>query len=234
MLRTPAKTTRPYRYAAPSKYKRPRTTRKRKNYLGGIPTRINVGRQAFPKQLQNTLRCNETIQYTLTTGLATYIFSCNGLFDPNVTGAGHQPLYFDQLSAIYDHYTVIRSRIKVTFGTAATLIVPQLYSLYIDDDTSVVANAVIGSERPGAVSKFLNPLTDSPATLYLSWDGKSTFGSDMMSDKDMQGTSSTNPSEQSYFVIQQYDSAGITVTPLMFVELEYDVIWDEFVTVATS
>ena len=231
MLRAPPKLT---RYVAPSKYKRPKLARKRKNYLGGIPTRINVGKQAFPKQLQNTLRFAETIQLTLTTGLATYLYSCNGLFDPNVTGAGHQPLYFDQLAAIYDHYTVLRSRIKVTFGTTATLVVPQLYSIYVDDDTTVVANAVIGSERPGAVCKFVNPLTDTPPTLYLNWDGKATFGSDMMSDKDMQGTASSNPTEQSFYVIQQYDSGGITTTPLMFVEMEFDVVWDEFVTVAAS
>ena len=36
------------------------------------------------------------------------------MFHPDKSSVGHQPMYFDQLQAIYDHFTVINSRIKVT------------------------------------------------------------------------------------------------------------------------
>ena len=35
--------------------------------------------------------------------------------DPNHTGVGHQPLYFDQLMTIYNHYIVIGAKITVKF-----------------------------------------------------------------------------------------------------------------------
>lgn len=39
----------------------------------------------------------------------------NSLYDPDHSGVGHQPRGFDELAAIYDHYTVIGSKIKVSF-----------------------------------------------------------------------------------------------------------------------
>lgn len=41
------------------------------------------------------------------------VFRANSLFDPNFTGAGHQPSNFDRLSAIYDRYTVLGAKIQV-------------------------------------------------------------------------------------------------------------------------
>lgn len=42
-----------------------------------------------------------------------YVFRGNSLFDPNLTGTGHQPLYFDQYSAIYSKYRVLGSSVKL-------------------------------------------------------------------------------------------------------------------------
>lgn len=50
-----------------------------------------------------------------TSGLVTgYLaYRGNSLFDPEVALGGHQPLYFDQYSAIYAHYRVMASKIKI-------------------------------------------------------------------------------------------------------------------------
>ena len=42
---------------------------------------------------------------TTSTG-SEYAFRLNSLFDPNLTGVGHQPRYFDQLTNIYQLYRV--------------------------------------------------------------------------------------------------------------------------------
>ncbi len=47
--------------------------------------------------------------------MAAHIFSANGLFDPDITGVGHQPYSFDQWMAVYDHYHVVGAKISVTF-----------------------------------------------------------------------------------------------------------------------
>jgi len=76
---------------------------------------INTG-AGFPQKMVMTHKYCDKVQLTSTLGVITnYLFSTNGLYDPNITGTGHQPAYFDQMTPIYNNYTVIMSRIKVTF-----------------------------------------------------------------------------------------------------------------------
>lgn len=42
---------------------------------------------------------------------ASYLFSGNSCFDPDTSGVGHQPLYFDQFSQLYSRYRVHKSEI---------------------------------------------------------------------------------------------------------------------------
>ena len=58
-------------------------------------------------------------------GLATAIraISLNGCFDPEVTGAGHQPMGFDQWSTFYTKYQVLSCNFKIyaiNLGIAST------------------------------------------------------------------------------------------------------------------
>lgn len=46
---------------------------------------------------------------------ADYVFSANGIYDPNISGTGHQPRYFDQLFTCYDHAIVIASKIEAYY-----------------------------------------------------------------------------------------------------------------------
>lgn len=44
---------------------------------------------------------------------ATYNFAANGMYDPDITGVGHQPRGFDQVMALYDHYIVEEACMEV-------------------------------------------------------------------------------------------------------------------------
>lgn len=62
------------------------------------------------------LRYSETIDLDPGAGLFnTWAFSANNPVDLNVTGAGHQPLYWDEMAALYQHYIVLGSKITVRF-----------------------------------------------------------------------------------------------------------------------
>lgn len=39
--------------------------------------------------------------------LGYHLLRANGLYDPDTTGVGHQPLYRDQMAALYTNYMVI-------------------------------------------------------------------------------------------------------------------------------
>jgi len=71
------------------------------------------------------LRYDATLSYgvdvTLTTAGSssagvTYVFRLNSLYDPDLTGTGHQPYQYDQLTAIYSRYLVKSAFVDLTFS----------------------------------------------------------------------------------------------------------------------
>ncbi len=59
-----------------------------------------------------------TAQFTITTTAGSVFrqnFRANGLFDPDLTGVGHQPLYFDQYGLFFRRYVVYGVKIDLTF-----------------------------------------------------------------------------------------------------------------------
>jgi len=187
--------------------------------------------------LCNQLVYAEQVGLTLTTGgPAFYVFSCNGLFDPNVTGTGSQPLYFDQLMAIYDHYTVVSSTIEARLIGAPATANQLTFGVYIDDDTSIVSTSIASlMQRPGAHWTQANTTANTLPPVRSAWSAIKTFGNPMpWTDSELQGTVSANPAEQSYFVVGASDYTLQTATYGLTVLLTFDVVWDELKTIALS
>ncbi len=46
---------------------------------------------------------------------ANYLFRCNSIYDPDQSGAGHQPLTHDQWALFYQFYTVVGAKITCRF-----------------------------------------------------------------------------------------------------------------------
>lgn len=107
--------------------RRPRRYRKR---VSSRPTRTlasrpgrGIPRVPFPPSLFTTFSYTET--FSLVQAVAAipqvYQFRLNSLYDPNLTGGGTQPRYFDTLcgannsSAPYNNYRVHAAKIKATF-----------------------------------------------------------------------------------------------------------------------
>jgi len=76
----------------------------------------------FPDQLRCTLRYSDAgSQFTASIAPAAQVFRANSLFDPDLTGSGSQPEYFDQIAAVYGQYCVMGCRFKAeVFNTGTT------------------------------------------------------------------------------------------------------------------
>jgi len=74
----------------------------------------NTRGQPLSQRLRTTLCYTEKVTFS---GLPStdYQFRLNSLFDPNLTGTGHQPKGFDQLAAFYNRYRVYACDYHLTF-----------------------------------------------------------------------------------------------------------------------
>lgn len=191
----------------------------------------------FPRRLKITHKYADNFTLTNTAGAGVfYLFSCNGLYDPNISGTGHQPSYFDNLAAIYNHYTVIASRIKISVTTATTQSCPVNVGCFLNDDTSVAGSFLAALEQPSSKGQLLQVNGGAaPLILTNSWSAKATFGGSILGNDNLQGSSGTNPSEQTYYTIVTgpADSSTATVTYFL-VEIEYIAIWDELKDFASN
>ena len=101
-----------YKYRSNYKSYKSAPTRGLSNAQGELKTQTPL----FPVRVTKKLPYYEpSFSLTGTAGvISQYVFSANGVYDPNITSTGHQPLGFDTMMLYYEQYTVIESRITVT------------------------------------------------------------------------------------------------------------------------
>jgi len=232
MIRTPAKGAPP---AKKAKYALAKKKQTKQQYVAKVPY-PKFYKCPFPPILGNQMVYVEQTTIALTGGVFNYCFwSCNGLWDPNVTGTGTQPLYFDQLSAIYNHYTVVSSFCEFQLSGATTTHNQLFQVAYIDDDTSGAAGSASCLSRPGAVGGVCDSSVQNMPPLRLGWSAAKTFNNTQpWTDPELQGNAASNPAEQSYFVYNLSDASAQTTTYSLLVKMTFNVVWDELKTISTS
>lgn len=218
--------------------KRPRVARKKRvaRKMRKQSTIVNLG-LGFPKRVLVKHRYAEQVTLTSTAGVpAYYRFTTNGMFDPNTTGAGHQPKYFDQLSALYNQYTVIGSKMRARIVPSATNGAASLITFLVDDDASLTNNApIVNQEEPNSRRIIVPPGSNNVINTSLGWSAKKNFGGSVMANNDLQGTPTSNPSEQEYFTFA-FGACDASSTVSFYVEvlIEYVAVWTELKDVLYS
>jgi len=191
----------------------------------------------FPKMLKMTHKYCEQIQLTSTSGvIQNYFFKCNGMFDPNQTGTGHQPYLFDQVGSLYNHYCVIGSKAKVTFANIGTADSAFLCGVYINDDNSNSYSSIpFANEVQTGKMRQLTAVNQTPVSITQKWSAKKYFGKNPIDDPELQGTPGSDPTELSYFdIMLQANTVSNTITCAVTVEIDYIAVWKEVREVSTS
>jgi len=214
------------------------TDRKRsvRSYVPRNPSTVSFGTQVLPRVLNNTLKyCEQMNIATNVSGFGSSSFRANGMYDPVVAVGGHQPLGYDQLSALYDHWYVKSARITIQPMWAGSD-VPIQVALYIDDDSTLATSWTSAAERPGAVwnNYFIGDGASLPK-MKLAYNTKKTFGPQSEGNPDLKGSGSGDPQEQAFFAIVIDGGSLLPSSSVTFaVEIQYDVEWTELATFSTS
>lgn len=206
--------------------------KRRKRY-----TRLNTSTQLtgtygiMPKKFKTKLIYSELFSLDPATGATTgYVFSANGLYDPNITSTGHQPRGFDQLMAMYDHYTVIGSKIVVRFDNQDNS-EPALVAIRLSDDGTYSSNITDTLEDPSVRVKTLGGNTGNPTvTLTKACNPSKFLGRPSPLDNgSLRGSASANPSEQVYYNIMVMPMDALINLNRIYLQatIEYVVIFNE-------
>ncbi|AYP28840.1 MAG: putative capsid protein [Circoviridae sp.] len=166
-----------------------------------------------------------------------HVFSANGLYDPDITGTGHQPGGFDQLMAMYDQYTVIGAKISVDFYNTDNTN-PIFAFVAVRDSTSVDTDTRMLIENGYVNYRLMNRNTLVPSTTKINQAvdiAKYLGRGDVMSDPHLKGTITTNPTEQVYFHVGAYtmnnvDGGDVNLQAV----IEYEVVFHERHSVTPS
>lgn len=214
---------------APYKKRKPRMT----NYAGRI-TKLNPSRGifGFPDEVVTTLRYTDVIALTSTVNsVASNAFRMNSLFDPDSTGVGHQPYYFDQYAAVYNSYTVISSKLKARFSVQTNAIAtaqpagPVIVGIAADDDATLSAVISTLLELPASKNTFLCNAVggNNVKTMAIDYNPERDLG--LSSDDDTVGAAVTaNPSQVWYGVVWVTESGLASPTAVnVIVEMEFKV-----------
>jgi len=180
----------------------------------------------------------------VTGNAVSYFFTANGMFDPDITGTGHQPMGFDQMMLLYNQCTVVRSSITVTFygnGLAcrcAVALYPSASALTSADQ--IMENGLVKSvaiNMQGTNTAINNKLQ----SVTLDCDIKKYFArpndQSVVDDPSLATTVAANPTEQVYYGISvwQLDPDGSTTSSIGFdVLLNFDAIYWEPKKIASS
>lgn len=152
---------------------------------------------------------------TLSTGAGsagTYVYSANGLYDPDITSTGHQPMPFDQMMLSFEHYCVMNARMTVNFKNASTSNTVGVGISLNAGTTPVTAYGTLIENGEMVRDRLaVSPCDDTLKTLVMPIS-ISRFGAvpSLLSNPDYAGSIASNPVEQSYFHLSAWCPDGVS------------------------
>lgn len=213
-----------------------RTTYRRKKTNADLTLVRNPKIGGFPKALFTKLKYVHSGALNPDVGGLNDIdvFRANGMFDPDATGAGHQPRGFDQWMAIYDHYYVKRSKITVNYHNGDGSL-EAMVGIALRDDTPTETDPNDYMEQDSKY-KLIGRVgsSDCHATLTKYFDWRKTHGSSYTDDQN-KGSSTGDPAEQALFHVWAGSPWGGNVTNIYVnITIEYQVLFTELKDLTSS
>lgn len=186
----------------------------------------------FPAVSRTSHRYIQSNVSTAATGsLAQYQFRANSLFDPDLTGTGHQPYGFDQWKTYYATYMVTSSRITVE---CIVITSPTLAGVFTSSEVSTGLTTADTFCEPGrGQAGIVSPVFGAARTFEAKWNLSDIPNHDPA---DYSALVSANPTNSDFFTVYHQDAFALAASPVLYftVLIEYNVTWKDPVTFASS
>ncbi len=216
----------------------------KRNKGRGRVVRANTAALPFPPSLRRKLRY--TVNVTMTEGAvgagAIQTFRLNDLYDPDFTGAGSQPMYFDQLCAAGGPYTKFRvfgATAKVTFINLSAN--TSVCGIFPSPNASSPAGLKQAMEKPwGQFSPLAyNSAGGSKHTFSKKCTTAQILGlapSHPKNDEYLAGAYNASPVLMDYLICYIYaaSGSGSVASASVFIEIDYDAEFYSLTLTGTS
>lgn len=139
-------------------------------------------------------------------------YRANGMYDPNMALGGHQPMGFDQWMTVYDHFTVLGSKITVRYVPNTTTAFPPIaFGIMLTDDSvfpytnTDALHAIMESSHGGRAMRLAdisNSATSRNLSVTRTFSAKRFFGKAFLTgSEDYKGAINADPTEQACFLV---------------------------------
>lgn len=185
--------------------RRPRRRRRRSNQ-NKLVIYPSVARP-WGNKFKATLRYSDLI--TLQDSVLSYrsqIYRANSVYDPDFTGTGAQPRYFDQLSALFQHVYVIGSKCRVRAVNANTE--TQMIGCMLKRDSTVVTTGIDFREDQYSNTRVMSSNGGTPeATVSMTYKPAFLTGCQkgVLTHSELRHGASGNPQDVAYFHVNGYN-----------------------------
>lgn len=190
--------------------------------IPGVDGKLQFG---FPTKIITILRYIDLYGVTSTAGgVANQIFSMNSAFDPDVSGVGHQPLYYDRYTAIYNNYRVLGSRLTAEISSVNNVAASGPFILGINgsiSSASLGASSVNRMEQNDAISTLFNQ-QQGVARLSFAYSPEIKLGRPH-GDDTVGAPVTGSPGAQYFAHVWFSDTNGQTTNAILRVQIEYTI-----------
>jgi len=165
------------------------------------------------------------------------IMNLNSLFDPDRTGTGHQPYFYDQASSIYNRYRVLRTRYKVTFAPANNPILACVVPIngILAGSVTTLALFETAAENPRAVSSTVGIATPFIVQGDISLnDLNGCAVNEYLADDRFEALVTSSPAEAMTLYAVTYNPNAVTVLISITIELDFEADLHDPISVAGS
>lgn len=185
-------------YVSKAKKTRKRFHRRKRRYTKSLV----LSKAPIPNKFATKLRYADyqTIDPGTSGAAGVLVLSANGLYDPNITGVGHQPRGFDQWMTMFDHYTVIGAKLTVRFISVNNT-EPLIVGINLKDNNTAYTDKNDYEEGRNLKTQLINSnANEEHRQLSLTFSAKKFLGiSKPLAATLIRGSASANPTEQAYF-----------------------------------